>query len=214
MTSTLRDSARAKRRRARKALALLAFMAGIAAGTGLYVGLDGYFAKVSISFTAPSSGTVGDSATLSATASSGLPVVFSVDPASGAGVCAISGAVVSYAAAGSCVIDANQAGDSTYAATPPVQQTIAVTLKPQSITFPSPPASIVGNLVALLATASSRLPVVFSIDPASGAGVCTLYGSAVSYATAGSCIIDANQAGNSTYAAAPPVQQTIAVQVG
>jgi len=37
-------------------------------------------------------------------------VVFSVDASSGAGVCTVSGDTVSYAAAGSCVIDANQAG--------------------------------------------------------------------------------------------------------
>jgi hypothetical protein len=44
--------------------------------------------------------------------------------------------------------------------------------------------------------------------------VCTVSGSTVSYAAAGSCVIDANQAGNATYAAAPQVQQTIKVQAG
>ena len=38
----------------------------------------------------------------------------------------MSGATVSYTAAGQCVIDANQAGTSTYAAAPQVQQTITV----------------------------------------------------------------------------------------
>jgi hypothetical protein len=33
----------------------------------------------------------------------------------------------------------------------------------------------------------------------------------VNYLAAGSCVIDANQAGNATYAAAPQVQQTIPV---
>ena len=45
------------------------------------------------------------------------------------GVCSVSGTngtTVNYAAAGNCVIDANQAGNSTYAAAPQVQQTITV----------------------------------------------------------------------------------------
>ena len=77
----------------------------------------------SISFTAPASGTAGGSAALSATGGgSGNPVVFSVDPASGPGVCTVSGTTVTYTAAGSCVIDANQAGNASYAAAPQVQR--------------------------------------------------------------------------------------------
>jgi hypothetical protein len=46
-------------------------------------------------------------------------VVFTVDASSGAGVCSVSGTdgtTVSYTAAGSCVIDANQAGNANYLA--------------------------------------------------------------------------------------------------
>jgi hypothetical protein len=81
-------------------------------------------ASQSISFTAPSSGVVGVPATLSATGgASGNPVVFSVDPSSGAGVCNVSGTngtTLNYTAPGSCVIDANQAGNTDYAAAPQV----------------------------------------------------------------------------------------------
>jgi hypothetical protein len=41
--------------------------------------------------------------------------------------------------------------------------------------------------------------VVFTVDSSSGAGVCTVSGTngvTVSYTGAGSCVIDANQAGN------------------
>jgi len=41
-------------------------------------------------------------------------------------VCTVSGTTVHYAAAGKCVIDANQAGTGSYAAAPQVQQTITV----------------------------------------------------------------------------------------
>ncbi len=150
--------------------------------------------------------------TLLASASFGLPVVFSVDPAGSAGVCALRDNRVSYAAAGSCVIEANQAGNATYAAAPQVQQTITVRERePQSISFTAPASGLVGGSVTLSATASSGLPVVLSVDPAGSAGVCALHGSTATYSAAGSCVIDANQAGNATYAAAPQVQRTIKV---
>ena len=38
----------------------------------------------------------------------------------------MSGTTVTYTAAGSCVIDANQAGNGKYAAAPQVQRTITV----------------------------------------------------------------------------------------
>ena len=56
---------------------------------------------------------------LAPTASSGLPVVLSVDAASttnGACSVSVSGYKVTFKAAGSCVLDASQAGDADYAA--------------------------------------------------------------------------------------------------
>jgi hypothetical protein len=173
----------------------------------------------SISFTAPASGPVGDSATLSATGGgSGNPVVFSVDPSSGPEACTVSGAngtTVTYAAAGSCVLEANQAGNASYTAAPPVTQTITVERAFQSISFTAPAIGTVGGSATLTATGGgSGNPVVFSVGPSSGSGVCSVSGtngSTVSYTAAGSCVIDANQAGNASYAAAPPVTQTITV---
>jgi len=73
---------------------------------------------------------------LSATGgASAQPVVFSVDAASGAGVCSVSGAdgsTVRYLARGSCVIDANQAAGDGYAAAAQVQQTVTVSAAPAS----------------------------------------------------------------------------------
>ncbi|HEV2255988.1 MAG TPA: protein kinase, partial [Streptosporangiaceae bacterium] len=166
----------------------------------------------SITFTNPGAGTAGGSATLPATATSGLPVVFSVGSGSGAGVCTLSGSTVSYAAAGSCVVDANQAGDATYAAAAQAQQTITITAIPQSISFTAPASGTAGGSAALSATGGgSGNPVVFSVDPASGPGVCTVSGSTVTYPVPGSCVIDANQAGNAAYSAAQQVRQTITI---
>ena len=91
-------------------------------------------AAQTITFASPGPGVVGQSATLTATGGgSGNPVVFSVDAGSGAGVCSVSGtngATVNYLAAGTCVIDANQAAGNGYAAAPQVQQTITVSAAP------------------------------------------------------------------------------------
>jgi hypothetical protein len=123
---------------------------------------------------------------------------------------------VSYLAAGTCVIDANQAAGNGYAAAPQVQQAITVSAAgTQAITFPGPGPGIVGQNATLTATGgASGNPVVFSVDSSSGAGVCSVSGangSTVSYLAAGTCVIDANQAAGNGYAAAPQVQQTITV---
>ncbi len=60
------------------------------------------------------------------------------------------------------------------------------------------------------ATATSGLTVALTIDATSSA-VCSISGGVVSFIATGNCVIDANQAGNGSYNAAPQVQQTFAV---
>ncbi len=173
-------------------------------------------ASQTISFTAPTAGTVGGSATLIATGGgSGNPVVFSVDQNSGSGVCTVSGTTVTYLAVGSCVIDANQLGNASYTAAPEVTQTITVGQASQTITFSAPTAGTVGGSATLSATGgASGNPVVFTVDQSSGSGVCTVSGTngtTVNYLVAGSCVIDANQAAGAGYSAAPQVTETITV---
>jgi hypothetical protein len=73
---------------------------------------------------------VNGSAHLSATGGgSGNPVRFS----SGSGkVCTVSGNSVTFTGGGSCVVDANQAGNARYMAAPQVERTILVTKPAQS----------------------------------------------------------------------------------
>jgi Tol biopolymer transport system component len=170
-------------------------------------------AAQAISFTAAAAGEYGGSALLSATGGgSGNPVTFSLDQSSGPGVCSLSGNTVSYTGVGSCVIDANQAGGLDYLAAPTVVQTIAVGPAPQTISFTAPSTGLVGGSAALSATGgASGNAVTFALDPSSGSGVCSVSGDTVSYLAAGSCVIDASQAGDTDYSAAPPVSQTITV---
>jgi hypothetical protein len=83
-------------------------------------------------------------------------------------------------------------------------------LTPQTITFSNPGAQVVGTPLTLSATASSGLAVTFTSATSS---VCTVSGDTATFLTAGTCTIDANQAGNATYAAAPQVQQSFAVNL-
>ncbi len=128
-------------------------------------------------FTAdPASGTIGGSSTLSATATSGLPVTFgSNTPA----VCSVAGDIVSYAAVGTCTVTADQAGDSTYNPATQVTLDIAVAKADQVITnFISTPASgNVGDTTTLSATGgASGNPVTFGSNTLS---VCTVAGNTV-----------------------------------
>jgi len=74
----------------------------------------------------PTTTTVFSSVTLAATTDSGLPVVYSVDPTTTAGSCSLVGSTVTFTNVGTCVIDINQPGDSTYAPAPQVQKLITI----------------------------------------------------------------------------------------
>jgi hypothetical protein len=171
---------------------------------------------IAFSSTAPVGAVVaGPTYTVTATASSGLTVAFSID-ASATSVCSIAGSTVTYIGAGTCVIDANQAGDANYNAAPQVAQSFPVGKGTQTISFTSSApvgATVGGPTYTVTATATSGLPVTLSID-ASAASVCSIAGPTVSFIGAGTCVIDANQAGNANYNAAPQAQQSFAVAKG
>ncbi|WP_348730791.1 Ig-like domain-containing protein [Rheinheimera texasensis] len=79
----------------------------------------------------------------------------------------------------------------------------------QTITFANPGAKNFGTTPTLTATSDSGLTVTFT---SSTTGVCTITsGGALTFVTAGSCTIDADQAGNASFNAAPTVPQTFTV---
>jgi outer membrane protein OmpA-like peptidoglycan-associated protein len=156
-------------------------------------------------------GVGGATYTPTTSASSSLAVTISVD-ASSSSVCSISAGAVSFTASGVCTLDANQSGDPTYAAAPQVQQAFVVAGIAQFITFTSTaPSSIqVGGTYNVAASSTSNLPVTISVDPSSSS-VCTISGATVTITGDGLCLLDANQAGNSTYP--PATQSTQAFEV-
>jgi predicted outer membrane repeat protein len=142
---------------------------------------------------------------------SGNPITFSsATPA----VCGVSDAAVTFVANGTCTVNADQAGNSTYQAAPEVQQTFYVGKRSQTIAFTSsaPTDAVAGGLTytPIAAGGASGNPVSITIDVASSA-VCKISGGIVSFMGIGTCTLDANQAGDATYLAAPQVQQSFAV---
>jgi Regulator of chromosome condensation (RCC1) repeat len=149
---------------------------------------------------------------VSATASSGLPVSFSVT-----GNCAISGATVHLTGAGACTVTASQAGDGNYDPGPDVSQTFAIappaspptgTIKAgQSINFAPLPGKTYGDPdFAVSASASSGLAVSFTAS-----GSCTVNGVTVHLTGAGSCTVTASQSGDGNHNAALDVLRTFAI---
>ena len=83
----------------------------------------------------------------------------------------------------------------------------------QTITFPPPPApAYAGTSVLLAATASSGLPVTYTV--VSGpAYISTLNGAVLTYTGAGTVVVQADQLGNAAYSAAAAVQDSVTVTV-
>jgi hypothetical protein len=154
------------------------------------------------------SGTFASGATTDAT---GLTVILtSLTP----GICTVSGTDITAVSAGTCVIVASQPGNSTYGAAAPVTQEFqivsgAVPTTPQVITFTRPDSMTVGSSAYTTnATSDSGLTVTLvSITPA----ICSVSGLTVTPIAAGSCKVEATQAGNSTYLPATKVTLTIPV---
>ncbi len=145
---------------------------------------------------------------VAAAASSLLPVFFTSGTPF---VCTMAGSTVSLIAAGTCTIQADQAGDGAYKAAPQARQSFVVDKGSQAIEFASEaPASptVGGPAYAVAATASSGLEVSLASETPE---VCVLAGSTVSFLATGTCTIAAEQAGNANYKPAPPARQVFAV---
>jgi hypothetical protein len=127
----------------------------------------------------------------------------------------VSGTTVTVVTAGTCVINADQAGNATYAAAPQVMQNITVNKANQVIAF-NTVAGVAANAapITLAATggASGNAVTFASLTTT----ICTTggtNGSSLSFVNnaSGSCVVRASQAGNTNYNAATNVDRTIAV---
>jgi hypothetical protein len=110
--------------------------------------------------------------------------------------------------AGQNSVTASYAGDSNYVAAASAAVSVTVNKTQQTVTFKQLASAVTygASPLTLSASASSGLPVTFSVT-----GPAKVNGTTLTITGAGSVVVTANQAGNSTYAAAAPVSQSIAV---
>ena len=160
-------------------------------------------ARQAIAFDALPDRTFGDSPlTLSATASSGLPLTFSV-----AGACSLIGNLLSIAGAGSCFVTASQGGNADYEPSPSVSHTFAIVRAGQTIAFaPLPDRTLGDPPFSVIATTSSGLPASFAAS-----GNCTIAAGIVTPTSGGSCTVTASQGGGADYEPAPDVSRVFAI---
>ena len=149
-------------------------------------------------------------ATVTAIASSGLPVSYrSTTPA----VCSVdagSGLVISLAT-GDCTIGAKQRGNRQYAAAAEVTQTLSTTYnRAQTIAFEPAPTLSFGGTATVRAVATSGLAVMYSSQTPAICSVEAATGR-VTNLQAGTCSIAANQGGNANFDAATEVTQSLTV---
>ena len=161
-------------------------------------------AAQTITFGALPAKTFGDGPfAVGATSSSGLTVSFAAS-----GNCTIAGTTVTITGAGSCTVTASQAGNGNYQPAADVAQSFAIAQAAQTITFVPVAAQTYspGGTFGLSATATGGAVTFTSLSTA----VCTVAGSTATIVKAGDCVIRADQAGTSNYAAAT-TQQTVAI---
>jgi hypothetical protein len=138
---------------------------------------------------------------------SGNAVTFSL--VSGPATLGDDGATLTITGVGTVVVDANQAGNTSYSAAPQVAITITVVQASQTITFaPTSPVTFSTTPIALTATGgASGNPVTFTVT--SGPG--TISGSSLTLTGLGTVVVAADQAGDANYTAAATVSASILV---
>jgi hypothetical protein len=141
----------------------------------------------------------------------GLPVTFATNSTT---VCSVSGTTLTVLAAGTCVVTASQAGDSTYAAAT-IRRSIAIVAAAQPIIGFSPISSM--TLAAtgpqptqsLSATAGASGTATVTFSTASAA--CEVDGTTLTAKAAGTCVVRASRAANDKFAATS-VTRTIQIR--
>jgi hypothetical protein len=171
--------------------------------------VDAQKASQSISITTPAPGSkvFGQSFTVAATASSGLPVSFDSD-----GGCSNVGATFTMTSGTTdCTVKYDQAGNDNYDAAPQLTETVDAEKADQeiSITIHAPASKVYGGSFTVAATGGgSGNPVAFS-----NSGVCSNSGATFTMTSGtGNCVVHYNQAGNSNYNAAPEKTETVAAE--
>ncbi|MFN3778955.1 MAG: IPT/TIG domain-containing protein [Brevundimonas aurantiaca] len=140
-----------------------------------------------------------------ALASGALPAGVSLNTATGA----VTGTPTTAGAFAYAIQATDSQGTPATATGATVSGTIAKGTQTISFTSTAPAATVPGPVYTVAAVATSGLNVSFSLDAASTG--CALAGAAVTFTGPGTCVINADQAGDANWTAAARVQQSFAV---
>ena len=162
-----------------------------------------------ITFDALAHAKYGDPAfTLSATATSGLPVNFiSSNPL----VATVSGNKVNIVSAGTTTITASQNGDESWNPANSISRALTVDKADQKISFEAIYAKSYGDApLTLVASSTSLLSVIFT---SSNTSVATIKGNILTIVGVGNATITASQAGGNNFEAASESSQNLTVNI-
>jgi hypothetical protein len=182
-------------------LALIAALPASAAGSS--------YNAISAS-SAPKAGSERGTYQASATATSKDTVVISLDKTSSG--CSISSGKVTFTGSGTCVVDFNDAGNSTYAAAAQVQQSIKVYSANTISVSAAPSSGGAGGSYSPGSVATSGDSVHVTLSSSSTG--CSLSSGTVTFTGLGTCHVLFNDPGNGAFAAAAQVEQTISTHSG
>jgi hypothetical protein len=125
----------------------------------------------------------------------------------------VSGTTLTSTSAGTCTVTATKAADTNYLAKSSAPTTVTIAKGSQTIEFTSTapdPAYVSGPAYTVTATGgASGNAVTFALDPASTG--CSLAGAELTFTATGTCLVDADQAGNANYDPAIQATQSFAV---
>jgi len=159
---------------------------------------------------APGAGSERGVYNASATATSKDTVIISLDKTSSG--CSIASGKVTFTAAGTCVVDFNDAGNSAYAAAAQVQQSIKVYSANTISVSAAPSSGSAGGSYSPGAVATSGDGVIKTLSSSSTG--CSLSSGTVTFTGLGTCHVLFNDPGNGAFAAATQVEQTISTHSG
>jgi hypothetical protein len=159
---------------------------------------------------APSAGSDHGSYTPTASATSKDTVNVTLDKYSSG--CSLASGKVTFTGAGTCIINFNDPGNTTYAAAAQVQQSIKVYSANTISVSAAPSAGGAGGWYAPGATATSGDSVVRTLSSTSTG--CSLSSGRVDFTGYGTCHVLFNDPGNGAFAAAAQVEQSIDVHSG
>ncbi len=190
------------------ALALL--FTGVSQMSALPASAAGTTSNTISASSAPGAGSARGTYKASATATSKDTVIISLDKTSSG--CSIASGKVTFTAAGTCVVDFNDAGNTTYAAAAQVLQSIKVYSANTISVSAAPSSGSAGGSYSPGSVATSGDGVLKTLSSSSTG--CSLSSGTVTFTGLGTCHVLFNDPGNGAFAAAAQVEQTISTHSG